>query len=302
MPSPGVNTGIDQNVTIPRGVTIYLREIGGGITAMMTRWAESQPGGASVSFVLLRDTNRPFTPLDTGILSRASRTTFNGALDNRYLVYREMSRWLKDSDDIIVANDALELGMVSALGTRNPIAFVLHGDYDYYYDLAVGHESRIGSFLCVSDAIRETLARKIPHRAPAIHVTYPVVPESVAARSHSRDHLRLLFVGRLTEEKGFWDLPLIDTELQRAGVDVRWTIVAPREPSLNPDARRWLSSPHVKHIASVPLAGMDAVYATHDLLVFPSRFEGFGIAVLEAMKAGVVPVAARLKAGLPEMI
>ena len=97
-------------------------------------------------------------------------------------------------------------------------------------------------------------------------------------------------------------MPLIDTEVQRAGVDVRWTIVAPREPSLNPDARRWLSSPHVKHIASVPLAGMDAVYATHDLLVFPSRFEGFGIAVLEAMKAGVVPVAARLKAGLPEMI
>jgi glycosyltransferase involved in cell wall biosynthesis len=33
----------------------------------------------------------------------------------------------------------------------------------------------------------------------------------------------------------------------------------------------------------------------HDVLLFPSRFEGFGLALVEAMAAGCVPVASRIR-------
>jgi len=47
---------------------------------------------------------------------------------------------------------------------------------------------------------------------------------------------------------------------------------------------------------------MTKLYSSHDILVFPSRQEGFGMCVLEAMKSGAVPVTYNLEAGIPDMV
>lgn len=286
-----------------RRARIYMREMAGGVTTSMLRWVAHLSKDAAVSIVLIRDETRPFVPIESSLPALRQHVEFNGLLDNKRLVYARCAEGIEQSE-YLIANDIVELGMISSLRLRNPVAFVLHGDYDYYYQLALSHSSQIGSFLCVSKRVRDELLRRLPLRESDIHLTYPIVPESSLERS-AADHgtpLRLLFVGRLTEEKGFPDLPSIDTELTSSGIDVRWTVVAAHYGDVAPAAETWLSNDRVTHLERVPQHDMDAIYARHDVLVFPSRFEGFGMTVLEAMKAGVVPVASRLLAGIPEMI
>lgn len=73
-----------------------------------------------------------------------------------------------------------------------------------------------------------------------------------------------------------------------------------------PDADGWLArlaqpplAGHARHLGYV--TGREELYAGARLLVLPSRDEGFGIPVLEAMSAGIPVVAARAGA-LPEVL
>jgi glycosyltransferase involved in cell wall biosynthesis len=62
---------------------------------------------------------------------------------------------------------------------------------------------------------------------------------------------------------------------------------------------RWPLAGHVRHVGYVP--DREELYAGARLLVVPSRDEGFGIPVLEAMSAGV-PVVAASRGALPEVL
>jgi alpha-1,3-rhamnosyl/mannosyltransferase len=58
---------------------------------------------------------------------------------------------------------------------------------------------------------------------------------------------------------------------------------------------------HVHRLGRIPRGHLDALYQEATALVFPSRFEGFGIPPLEAMSRGCPVVAARATA-LPEVV
>src|SRR5438105_10520678 len=100
----------------PPKICIFLTELVGGVVTMMSRWAESSAHRAETSIVLMRDTAKEFTPLDNLSSNRAARLIFDGTLDNRSLLYERMARAIPDEATHIVANDMVELGMISTLG------------------------------------------------------------------------------------------------------------------------------------------------------------------------------------------
>jgi len=53
-------------------------------------------------------------------------------------------------------------------------------------------------------------------------------------------------------------------------------------------------------LGHVPLAELPALYALGEVFIYPSRYEGFGLPVLEAMKVGVPVITTRI-ASLPEV-
>src|SRR5680860_880487 len=60
-------------------------------------------------------------------------------------------------------------------------------------------------------------------------------------------------------------------------------------------------SDRVKRLGYIPSADLDALYREAVALTFPSRFEGFGAPVLEAMARGC-PVIASDATALPEVV
>jgi glycosyltransferase involved in cell wall biosynthesis len=214
-------------------------------------------------------------------------------LENMYAVARRLQHALGTGPGILVCNDFVEMLLVSLLDPGRTIVQILHGDYDYYYDLASAHEPLVHAFVAYSRAVYDTLVKRLPHRADTIfHLPYGIpLPDDVRHRADGA--LRLIFAGRLDEAKGVSDLPTIDRLLGEAGVPVTWTVIGsgPAGPALR---AAWGVAPHVRWIPTANSAQVVALCAEHDVFVLPTHAEGLSVATVEAMSAGVVPVVSDL--------
>jgi len=167
--------------------------------------------------------------------------------------------------------------------------------------------------VAVSEFVAASVHRRLGYARAAIEVIYNGVAPSLweevsdADRAAARRTLGLppetqvvIQVGRLTAQKG----QMHTVEAARRLRDrrrMRWILVG--EGPLRPELEAAIARADLG--ASVSLAGGRAdvrtFLAAADLFVFPSRHEGLGIAVLEAMAAGL-PVVAYGAGPLPEIV
>jgi len=202
----------------------------------------------------------------------------------------------------VVAGDLLDLATLSVHDTGRAVVLILHGDHEYYYDLAVKHAAVVHAYVAYSRCMYERLIERLPNRRDSIfHIPYGVpIPER--ARRPVAGPLRLIFAGRLEhEQKGIFDLPEIDQALADRGIDASWTIVG-----AGPDEERlraaWRRNRHVNWLGQRSNPEVLDLLANHDVFVLPTRHEGFPVALVEAMAAAVVPVVSDIASGVPEIV
>ncbi|AHF92575.1 glycosyl transferase family 1 [Opitutaceae bacterium TAV5] len=130
----------------------------------------------------------------------------------------------------------------------------------------------------------------VPYGAPAL----ASVPSSLPLPPAKT--LRVLFVGSLGQRKG---LSYLFAACRRVRSAVTLTVIGrkPAEPCAALD--RELRS--VRWIPSCPHPQVLAEMAAHDVFVFPSLFEGFGLVLLEALAAGLPVITTPHTAG-PDLI
>ncbi|MGN6475678.1 MAG: glycosyltransferase family 4 protein [Flavipsychrobacter sp.] len=212
--------------------------------------------------------------------------------DSKYHLFQKLKRQITDFDaDTIVLNDLVDYQLVRTEQLSQQVIAILHGDYNYYYELAINSAPRIDKFVCVSELMKQKLVELLPERKEDIVYIPPMTRDFFIDRQTGSEDLSVLFVGRMTEEKGFQLLPKIDNALADDGYSVKWTVIARRITS---EFDTWISKPNVHHREVVDNADMLEVYKKNDLLLLPSTEEGTPLALLEAMKAGVVPLVSDL--------
>jgi glycosyltransferase involved in cell wall biosynthesis len=141
----------------------------------------------------------------------------------------------------------------------------------------------------------------------AAEVIYPAVQHEADGSGDSQHAARdggdvvVGAAGRLVALKGFAHLIRAVALLRSSGVPLRLEISGegPDEPRLRALVRELGLEGAVRFLGWVPR--IDAVFPHWDLFAAPSLEEGFGIAVLEAMAAGL-PVVASRAGGLPELV
>jgi glycosyltransferase involved in cell wall biosynthesis len=179
---------------------------------------------------------------------------------------------------------------------------MLHGDTEYYYDLAVKHEPIVHAFIVYSRRIYDELAARLPHRRATIfHLPYGI-PLPAVVRQPAPGPLRVVYAGRFEQQqKGIFDLPDIDRALKARGSEVVWNVAGagPDEAELK---RRWAFNPGVRWLGHLSTPELIAQYAQQDVFVLPTRHEGFPVALVEAMGAGLVPVVSDIASGVPEIV
>lgn len=140
--------------------------------------------------------------------------------------------------------------------------------------------------LVASTFTKQTLAKCPFPLAPVTVIPYGADDAPVAAprqgQARRGQRLKALFVGGLSQRKGIADL---FEAMEMLGAHVELTVVG-RRPT---EACAALESALKKHrwIESLPRVQILAEMRAHDVLVFPSLFEGFGLVVTEALSQGL---------------
>ncbi len=89
-------------------------------------------------------------------------------------------------------------------------------------------------------------------------------------------------------------LPKIISYVRSGGAHVQWQI-AGDGPDLGELERRCGAFSNVRFLGNVPYEQVPHVLAGAEIYIFPSRYEGFGLSLVEAMAAGCVPVASLIR-------
>ena len=224
-------------------------------------------------------------------------------LENLHHVIQRLYRSLPPGPGVLVCNDLIELAMLHNHDPSRMVVQVLHGDSEYYYNLAELHQQVIDLHVCYSKRMYDELCRRLPHRQERIvHLGHGVPLPPRVRPPRSEGALRLVFAGRLDHaHKGVFDLVEVDRGLRDLRLEYQWTIIG-----AGPDSaelkRRWGDQPHVRWLGMLPNRELVNALPEHDVFVLPTRVEGFPVALLEAMGAGLVPVVNDIPSGVPEIV
>jgi len=287
----------------PSVVYVLPDKMGGVMNIVSGLLQYRQPDGMSYHAVLTHN----HLSADTRFaqpLACDSQTTVEYTLpvENLHAVMRRIARAIPPGPGVVVASDLVDLATLSVHDTGRAVVLILHGDHDYYYDLAKRHDRVIHAYVAYSRRMYDQLLATLPHRADRIFYIPYGIPLPPRARIARPGPLRLIFAGRLEHgQKGVLELPAIDARLRERRVDATWTIVGD-----GPDGARlretWPGSPTVTYRGTLTNADTIAALAEHDVFVLPTRTEGLPVALLEAMGCGVVPVVSNIDSGVPDVV
>ena len=126
-------------------------------------------------------------------------------IENLHAVMRRVARAVPPGGGVYVAGDLLDLAVASAHDFGRAVLYMLHGDFEYYYDLAVRHDPIVHAFIAYSRRMYDELIARLPHRADTIFhlpvwdsaaVRRPA-PGRRSASRHLRGTVRAAAEGRL---------------------------------------------------------------------------------------------------------
>jgi len=201
-----------------------------------------------------------------------------------------------DAVFVSVLADVVQTNLVRYLPPHLLRIMIVHSITPGTYGAAHAIRDHVHATVAISPRIRDDLLRRHSFAADRI-VTIPhaVDPDLLCCNIERRqnDALRLLYLGRIEDQsKGVLLLPRI---LSRLPEHITLT-VAGDGPDLAKLKRRCRKfGERVRFLGAVQYENAPALLADHHVMVMPSRFEGFGLTLIEAMAAGCVPVVARIR-------
>jgi len=180
---------------------------------------------------------------------------------------------------------------------------IIHSDIYTQYDCAKLYEAIAPVWIAVSERCASVLGKQSPQLR--IHtLPYPTfVPPTLPNRSDGK--LRLAYVGRLeTEQKQIFHLLDLAAALKAKGVDFTLSIVGDG-PSASELAARVESQSLGDCVELLGTRGVQEVrqlLGSHHIFVLTSKYEGFPIALMEAMAHGCAPVVMQIDSGIGQLL
>jgi glycosyltransferase involved in cell wall biosynthesis len=207
------------------------------------------------------------------------------------------------SPDILIfpaLGDPIELNAIRYVPENIPRVLIIHSSSLATYrgsrtvqdhaNTTVAISPRIEQDLILSYGFQRESIRFIPHGIDIDQ--YPSRP----LRDPTSGQIRILSHARIAKEKGVYWLPEIFMQLARKSNEWKCTISGdgPELPELRRRFKRLGLLDRVRFIGWTAPELVPDLMHQHDIFLFPSQFEGYPIALIEAMAGGCAPVASRL--------
>lgn len=138
---------------------------------------------------------------------------------------------------------------------------------------------------------------KVVYQGCDVQFTCPVseAGKEAVRRKYNLPARYILSVGSIERRKNALAVVKALPRLLAGGTDIQLVLVG-RQTAYTAEIREWMAAHHLDNqvhiLSSVTFPDLPAVYQMADVFVYPSRYEGFGIPLLEAMHSGVPVIAA----------
>ena len=218
---------------------------------------------------------------------------------NWYHAFNNLAQKLSEKSGLLISNDQFDLIMLQAFNIPRKVVQLVHDDYNF--SLSTKFHNCIDCFVSHNKFIYEKLCSSLPHRKNDIHYLTYGIPITGSSNLNLKPTVKLLFLGRPDKQKGIFDLFEIEKILHQYNVQVEWTILG-KGPESEALKLQWINMENVKFYLAKNNDEVLRIAAEHDVLVFPTRFEGSPVAMLEAMSVGCVPIVTALSGGIKETI
>lgn len=187
--------------------------------------------------------------------------------------------------------------------------------YRKYMDLLVPPSiKRSDAIITVSESARQDIIKHyavLPDKIYALHLwtdeNYkPInITESEKKELFNKYELPekfILFVGVLEERKNITGILKISDILHSKGTDIKFVLVGREGFGFSKVAEKIRrSSNQIIHLKAVDEKDLVSIYNLATIFLFPTKYEGFGLPPLEAMKCGL-PIVASYSSSLPEVV
>jgi glycosyltransferase involved in cell wall biosynthesis len=205
---------------------------------------------------------------------------------------------------IIISNDGgLELDMVKLFKLPNPVIYILHGDYRYYYNMIKQKHHVINSIITYSEYMllnANEILSSFAIKPSAKKIYYPV-PHIKIKEQRIDGLLKIIYASTLVEQKGVHLFPEIISQLVSRDINFQFTVVG-NGPLMNLVEDLQKQYPQVKYEGQLNNEQVINIMRQHDIFFLPTFSEGLPVSIIEAMKAGLVTVTSNIKSGIPEVI
>ncbi len=285
-------------------ITFVLRDVVGGV-AYMNQQIIVHSGlidHFQVHIVLLKS-DQDHLPRFVDTFNTTSLDYFNySELENFYLVLKRLNKSINKYPGIIVTNDGIEVNSIKLFGSDSFIYAIIHDFYNLR--LVIREFELMDVLICHTDIFAKALRSSgrvsprvdyLPHGVKVDGYTEPVTGSEI------NDTLKLIFIGRFVVSKGVHLLYDINQKLEEKNIKVEWKIIGTGE--LEDYVKgQWNKSSNVAFFKPADNEGVMSIARACDIFIGPSLYEGYGIALLEAMSCGLVPIVYELPVGITPLL
>lgn len=197
-----------------------------------------------------------------------------------------MLRRLSSNDLLVLHLNDYPAARLAQAKSHAPVLLVLHGDHAGSWDVL--KRAAAGVVLLREDRLEALLREgatpeKLHLVTPSVGKEFFLAVKSAATGSSPR----VGFVGRLNLSKGADTLAAVIEHFRIRGVPLHLDCIGTAtEPTFRQLRQSLADAVEVRYHGEMPPDQVARLMATWDLLLFPSRTEGYGIAAAEALAAG----------------
>ena len=282
-------------------VTHVLKNDLGGITSLIRNLIEYRGTGAlPQKIILLRIAGNPFATFDGNLIDGVETSFFDfNKRNNWYHSFNKLRECIGNEKGVLISNDTYDLLMLSYYNIPKKVIQIVHDAYNV--KLSIKFEAVIDQFICHSYFYFEVLRQLLPERRGEIHfISYGIPILKNPEERMLNDQLKLVFVGRHDKAKGIYDLFEINKVLKENNVAAKWLILG-RGPETESVKQQWAAENNIDFYTAKSSEEIIELCMQQDIMVFPTKFEGFPVAMVEAMSVGCVPVVSDLPGGIREL-
>lgn len=280
----------------------FLPDAEGGVASVVRNLLDNTSHHDIRTKVVLYSFSTKYNIKDNFNCTSLVRLSFPKNVSDAY-VYRKFKKAISPDSIIITNNGGYEHGFIAFFRLQNPVIYIMHGDYEHYFNVLKESTGIISRVVCISDYLYCKVKEQFSYESFLIHAPVPVQynQQVVDCKFKDLSNLEIVYAGRVTKPKGvFYFKPFVD-ELLRLGVKFNFHIIG-SGPDLD-QLKTELSGIH-----NVKFYGhrehrfvLDLVGKCHISILF-SEAEGLPISVVESMLLKTIPVSFFIKSGIPELI